>query len=33
VKQTRAALRALDPLGAHGGRLRELGEWLLKRQG
>lgn len=33
VKQTRVALRALDPLGAHGGRLRELGEWLLKRQG
>ncbi len=33
VKQTCAALRALDPLGAHGGRLRELGEWLLKRQG
>jgi len=33
VKQTRAALRALDPLGAHGGLLRELGEWVLKRQG
>jgi geranylgeranyl diphosphate synthase type II len=33
AKQTRAALRALDPLGVRGGRLRELGEWLLKRQG
>lgn len=33
VKQTRAALRALDPLGARGERLRELGESLLKRQG
>ena len=33
VKQTRAALRALDPLGTRGARLRELGESLLKRQG
>ena len=33
VKQTRAALRALDPLGTRGERLRELGESLLKRQG
>ena len=33
AKQTRAALRALDPLGARGERLRELGESLLKRQG
>ncbi|MFZ4388047.1 MAG: polyprenyl synthetase family protein, partial [Chthoniobacterales bacterium] len=33
VKQTRAALRALDLLGVRGGRLRELGESLLKRQG
>ena len=32
-KQTRAALRALDPLGARGSRLRELSESLLKRQG
>jgi len=33
AKQTRAALRALDPLGTRGARLRELGESLLKRQG
>ncbi|MFZ0435220.1 MAG: polyprenyl synthetase family protein [Chthoniobacterales bacterium] len=33
VKQTRAALRALYPLGARGERLRELSESLLKRQG
>jgi len=33
MKQTRTALRALDPLGARRERLRELGESLLKRQG
>jgi geranylgeranyl diphosphate synthase, type II len=32
-KQTRAALRALDPLGARGSRLRAIGEYLLRREG
>ncbi len=32
-KTTRAALRALQPLGARGERLREIAEYLLKRQG
>jgi geranylgeranyl diphosphate synthase type II len=33
VKQTRAALRALDLLGFRGNRLREIGKYLLQRQG
>ncbi len=32
-KTTRAALRALQPLGARGERLSEIAEFLLKRQG
>ncbi len=32
-KTTRAALRALQPLGTRGERLREIAEYLLKRQG
>lgn len=32
-KMTRSALRALAPLGTRGSRLREIAEYLLKRQG